>query len=72
MFKKLYGKLTKSYNEVPLFYVTFNLNKYYRKGEKGSCDIRLHPDINDEHVKIELGKLIDYIRANYDMEKLSK
>jgi hypothetical protein len=72
LLKWVTGKLTKGYNEVPLFYVTFNLNKYKENGTKGSCDVKLHPSISDEHVKEQLNSLIDYIRDNYDMEKLSK
>jgi hypothetical protein len=71
MFKLLASKLTNNYNNVPLFFVTFNLNKFKEDGAKESCEIKLHPAIKDEHVKEQLNSLIDYIRENYDMEKLS-
>lgn len=72
MLEKLTKKFTNNFNEVPLFYVTFNLNKFKTKGISGSCDIKLHPEIKDEVVKNKLNELVDYIRSNYDMEELSK
>jgi hypothetical protein len=72
MFKPLISKLTNNYNNVPLFYVTFNLNQYKETGAKGSCEIKLHPSLKDEHIKNQLNSLIDYIRDNYDMEELTK
>ncbi|MED3562361.1 hypothetical protein [Bacillus xiapuensis] len=72
MFKQLTSKLTNNYNDVPLFYVTFNLNKYKENGVKGSCDLRIHPELKDEYIKNQLNNLVVYIRENYDMEKLSK
>lgn len=35
MIKSLKSKLTNNYNEIPLFWVTFNLNKYKEKWSKG-------------------------------------
>jgi hypothetical protein len=72
MIKWFSSKLTNSYNDVPLFFATFNLNKYKEHGAKGSCIVRLHPSIKDEYVKNQLNNIIDYIRENYDMEELSK
>jgi hypothetical protein len=72
MFKWLSSKLTNSYKEVPLFFVTFDLNKFKENGAEGSCVAKLHPNIKDEYVKQQLNDLIDYIRENYDMEELSK
>jgi hypothetical protein len=72
MFKSLTSKLTNNHNDVPLFFVTFNLNKFKENGTKGSCEIKLHPSIKDEHVEEQLKSLIDYIRENYDMEELVK
>jgi hypothetical protein len=73
MFGKLSKKLTNNYEEVPLLWVMFNLNKYQKEGEKGSCDLRLHPTLKDDpFIKEQLNGLVDHIRANYDMEKLSK
>lgn len=71
MLNKLSKKLTKGYKETPLFYVTFDLNKYQEEGEKGSCDLKLHPSIKeDEFIIQQLNSLVDHIRKNYDMEKL--
>jgi hypothetical protein len=72
MFKFLFKKLTKNHNEIPLFTVTFNLNKYKQNGVKGSCDLRLHPDLKDKHIEKTLNDLVDYIRSRYVMDKLIK
>lgn len=70
MLNRLTSKFTNNHNEIPLFYVTFNLNKYKSNGAKGSCDLKVHPEIKDEYVIEQLKNLVDYIRENYDMEKL--
>ena len=73
MFKYLYNKLTNNYNKVPLFFVNFNLSKYKRNGAKNSCIAKIHPGLkNDKYIVESLNNLIDYIRDNYNMEKLSK
>jgi len=73
MFKWISKKLTKNYNNIPLFYINFNLNKYQQNGAKNSCIVKIHPELKDDKYIIEsLNNLIDYIRDNYDMEKLSK
>ena len=73
MLKKLTEKLTNDYKEVPLFYVTFNLDKFIKEGEKGSCDLKIHPSLkDDDFVKERINELVDHIRKNYDMEKLTK
>ena len=73
MYKGLMKKLTNDFNDVPLFYVNFNLNKYLKNGAKGSCVAKVHPTLTeDEYIKNQLNDLIDYIRDNYDMEELSK
>ena len=73
MLEKVFGKLTNDFKEVPLFQVTFDLNKYKEAGEKGSCDVKIHPTIaNDPFITEQLKGIIDHIRTNYDMEKLSK
>lgn len=56
-----------------LFYVTFNLQKYKENGEKGSCDLKLHPACKgDEFTIHRLNELVDHVRSHYDMESLSK
>ena len=73
MFKWISKKLTKNYNNIPLLYVNFNLNKYQQNGAKNSCIVKIHPEIKDDKYIIEsLNNLIDYIRESYGMEKLSK
>lgn len=60
--------LTKNKTNTPLIIVTFDYKKFKELGKYGSCISRMHPLIqNDEHVKRELNKLIDYIRDRYDM-----
>ncbi len=70
MIKWLGNKLTNNNNEIPLFWVTFNLNKYKENGAKGSCNLKLHPLLTDEYIKNQLNNLVDYIRDHYDMEEL--
>ena len=73
MINWLMKKLTKNYNEIPLFWVFFNLQKYQQLGVKNSCIVKIHPELKDDKYVINtLNNLIDYIRENYDMEKLSK
>lgn len=56
-----------------LFSVTFNLKSFKENGEKGSCNLKLHPGMKgDESIINELNGLVDYIRQNFDMEDLSK
>ena len=73
MFKYISKKLTKNYENVPLLYIMFNLNKYKNVGKRGSCELRLHPSLkDDEFIVKQLNNVVDYIRENYDMEDLSK
>jgi hypothetical protein len=47
----------------------FNLIKYQTEGRKGSCFLKLHPVLaNDKAIKEALNDIVDYIRANYNME----
>lgn len=63
--------LTKKRTQIPLFYVTFNHKQYKKEEKENSCMVKAHPIIgNDKHIKKELGNLIDYIRDNYDMDKM--
>jgi hypothetical protein len=73
MFNWLNRKLTKNYNEVLLFWVDFNLNKYNEFGAKNSCTVKIHPELKDDEYVIDtLNDLVDYIRIKYDMNDLSK
>jgi hypothetical protein len=73
MFNWLNRKLTKNYNEVLLFWVDFNLNKYNEFGAKNSCNVKIHPELKDDEYVIDtLNDLVDYIRIKYDMNDLSK
>lgn len=73
MLDKLFKKLTNNYNEVPLFWVDFNLNHYQENGVENSCIAKIHPELkNDQHVKATINGLINHIRNNYDMTKLCK
>ena len=66
--KFLINLLTKNRTQIPLIYVIFDYKKFKEVGKYGSCVSKMHPLIqNDEHVKRELNKLIDYIRDRYDM-----
>ena len=63
--------LTINETQIPLLYVVFDYKKYKENGKIGSCVCNVHPVIeNDEHIKIKINELIDYIRDNYDMEDM--
>lgn len=65
--------LTKNYTKVPLLWVEFDLNKHKENGAKNSCTLMLHPELLDDEILInKMNDIVDYIRDNYDMEKLSK
>ncbi|MBK5239859.1 hypothetical protein [Clostridium sp.] len=71
MIKWIKNKLTNNSTEVPLFWVNINMKAYKKIGKKNSCMSHIHPNFRNDEVVIEsLNKLIDYIRDNYDMEKL--
>lgn len=73
MFRWINKKFTKNYKEVPLFWVNFDLQKYDNTGEKYSCILKVHPTLKDDSkITTALETVIDYIRANYDMEELTK
>lgn len=65
---------TKNLTQIPLFTMTFNYKKYKENGKENSCMLyALHPDIvQDEFLKENLQKCVDYIRENYDMEVFTK
>ncbi len=66
-------KLTKKYTEIPLLWIYFNLNKFLEEGKENSCILKIHPELKwDDYIINTLNNLVDYIRDNYDMEKLSK
>lgn len=63
--------LTKNKTKIPLLYVTFDYKKFKENGKVGSCMCNVHPLIrNDEYVKLKMNELVDYIRDNYDMDKM--
>jgi hypothetical protein len=71
MFDYLSKKLTKNYDEIPLFFVTFNYNKYKKYGARGSCDLKLHPSLkDDEYIKKQLENIVDHIRHTQDMDDI--
>lgn len=65
---------TKNLTQIPLFTMTFDYKKYKENGKENSCMLyALHPDIvQDEFLKENLQKCVDYIRENYDMEIFTK
>ena len=67
-------KRTNNYTKIPLFQVVFDYQHYIEKGEKGSCQIYLHPDISyaDTELQEKMFDIIDYIRDKYDMERFTK
>lgn len=67
-------KETDGYTNVPLFWVTFNYEKYQKEGKENTCTVHLiDPDLsNDKFVREHLEMVIDHIRNEYDMEKIVK
>lgn len=65
--------LTKNETEIPLLFINFNKKKYIEQGKENSCTVNIHPVIkmkDDEILKAKINDIIDYIRDNYDMNKL--
>ena len=61
---------TKKKTQIPLFYVTFDYNKY-KANEIKNCMAHIHPLIkNDLEVQNKINELIDMIRNKYDMEDI--
>lgn len=70
---KIVDFLTSKKCKIPLIYINFNYPQYVQNGEKGSCICSVHPDLRyDEKLISMLNEVVDYIRGNYDMEKLTK
>lgn len=70
---KIGSLLTNNKQKVPLLWVYFNYKKYAQDGAEGSCICSVHPDLaNDATLKEMLNNLVDYVRDNYDMEKLTR
>ena len=65
---------TKNLTRIPLFTVTFDYQKYIKDGAAGTCSVYLHPvlDQHDTELLEMFREPIEYIRANYDMEKFTK
>ena len=62
---------TKNLQRVPLLRIDFNLQKFRERGNKNSCMCIIHPVLkDDETIRATMYALCDYIRENYDMEKL--
>ena len=57
--------------KVPLLWITFNWKLFKEHNAKGSCMCNIHPCLkDDEHIISIMNELCDYIRENYDMEKI--
>lgn len=68
---KIVDLLTKGKRCVPLIYINFNYQKYMHEGTSGSCICNVHPDLaHDEKLITMMNEMVDYIRDNYDMNKL--
>ena len=66
-------KVTKDYTEIPLMWMCFNYQSYINNGEKGSCVLKLHPDLKgDAKLKKMMEDVVDYSRDNYDMQRFTK
>lgn len=68
MLKRIF---TKNLKEIPLIWMVFNLQHFKNIGKENSCMLKIHPNLReDKHIVNTLNSLVDYIRDNYDMEKL--
>ena len=68
---KLVDLLTKGKRCVPLIYINFNYQKYMQEGVSESCICSVHPDLaHDEKLITMMNEMVDYVRDNYDMNKL--
>ena len=68
---KLVDLLTKGKRCVLLIYINFNYQKYMQEGESCSCICNVHPDLaHDEKLITMMNEIVDYVRDNYDMNKL--
>lgn len=66
----LMRKLTGNGHQIPLLYVTLDIDKYHESVED-FAECRFHPDFkDDEELKQMAFQMTDYIRAHYDMDKL--
>ena len=64
---------TKNLTRIPLFTMIFDYRKYQKYGKSNSCTFYTHPEIaQDEYVKEKLQDVVDYVRDNYDIEKLTR
>lgn len=71
MLKPLTRLLTKNLQRIPLLRIDFDYKRYLRNGAKGSCDCVIHPCLKDDkHIINTMNQLCDYIRNNYDMDKI--
>lgn len=62
---------TKNLTKIPLIWITFNWKLFKEHGAKGSCMCNIHPCLkDDEYIISTMNELCDYIRENYDMEKI--
>ena len=63
--------LTRNFTKIPLLWIGFNLQKFRQDGPENSCYCELHPELEkDQHIITTMNELCDYIRENYDMEKI--
>lgn len=69
---KLFTRLlTENLQRLPLLRIDFNMKKFRENGAKGSCNCVLHPVLaKDKHIIETMNELCDYVRENYDMERL--
>lgn len=68
----IYNKLTKNKTKILMFAISFDYEKYKKNGENGSCDLCAHPALfEDKNFRKMAEDMVDYVRANHDMEKFT-
>ena len=61
---------TKKKTQIPLFYVTFNYNKY-KDNEVKNCMTHMHPLLKDDlEIMRKIQEIVDLIRSKYNMEDI--
>ena len=69
--KLLTRLLTGNFTDVPLLQLTFDYQEFKENGAKNSCTCYYHPILyGDTHISNVMKELSNYIRENYDMEKI--
>ena len=66
-------KKAKNFTEVPILWIALDMQRYEKSGARGCFLINCLPEIaHDKETVRRINDAVDYIRENFDMEKLMK